>query len=172
MHSCCGPCSSYVLEYLKNYFDITICFYNPNIDTKLEFDLRLDNLKKIINALNIKSKVIVPNYDHQSYLDIIKGYETNQEGENRCYLCYKQRMELVAKEAINKYDYFTTTLSISPYKNCKWLNEIGIELQKQYNVKYLYANFKLNNGYKKSIELSKKYDLYRQDYCGCEFSKR
>lgn len=172
LHSCCGPCSSYVLDYLKDYFDITILYYNPNIDTLEEFSLRLDNLKKITDIIKSDVKIIVPEYNHQNYLDYIKGNENYKEGEKRCYLCYQERMDFLARFAKDKYDYFTTTLSISPYKNADWINEIGIKLQEKYNVKYLYANFKLHDGYKKSIELSKKYNLYRQDYCGCEFSKR
>lgn len=172
LHSCCGPCSSYVLEYLNDYFEITILYYNPNIDSLDEFELRLDNLYKIIKCLNLEINVLVPDFNHQTYLDYISGYELCNEGERRCYLCYEERMEVLAKIAKNKFDYFTTTLSISPYKNAKWLNEIGIRMQEKYQVNYLYANFKLNDGYKKSIELSKKYNLYRQDYCGCEYSKK
>lgn len=171
LHSCCGPCSSYVLDYLKDYFYITILYYNPNIDTIDEFNLRLENLKKINEKLGANVEVICPEYNHQRYLDYIKGCEDAVEGGRRCYLCYEERIEFLAQIAKGKYDYFTSTLSISPYKNSDWLNEIGIRMQDKYQVNYLYANFKLHDGYKKSIELSKKYNLYRQDYCGCEFSK-
>ena len=171
LHSCCGPCSSYVIEYLKEYFNITILYYNPNIDNKEEYLKRLDNLNKIVMCLDSNIKVIAIDYNHLEYLEYIKGYENSQEGGKRCYLCYEQRMDLLASNAA-LYDYFTTTLSISPYKNAKWLNEIGIRMQNKYHVKYLYSNFKMNDGYKKSIELSKKYNLYRQDYCGCEYSKK
>ena len=171
MHSCCGPCSSYCLEYLHKYFDITIFYYNPNIDTVDEFNKRLEYQKKIIDSLGYDIKIITPLYNHNEYLDVIKGYENNKEGEKRCYLCYERRLEEVAKFANGKYDFYTSTLSVSPYKNDKWINEIGAMINKKYkDTNYLYANFKLNNGYKRSIELSKKYNLYRQDYCGCEFS--
>ena len=171
MHSCCGPCSSYCLEYLYKYFDITILYYNPNIDTEEEFNKRLEYQKKIVDSLGYDIKIITPSYNHNEYLDVIKGYEDNKEGEKRCYICYERRIEEVAKYANGKYDFFTTTLSVSPYKNATWINEIGAMVNEKYhNTHYLYANFKLNNGYKRSIELSKKYNLYRQDYCGCEFS--
>lgn len=171
MHSCCGPCSSYCLEYLYPYFDITILYYNPNIDTLEEFNKRLDYQKMIIDKLGYDIKIITPIYNHNEYLDIIKGHEEDKEGEKRCYICYEKRIEEVAKIANGKYDFFTTTLSVSPYKNATWINEIGERINKKYpDTAYLYANFKLNDGYKRSIELSKKYNLYRQDYCGCEFS--
>lgn len=171
MHSCCGPCSSYCLEYLYPYFDITILYYNPNIDTQEEFDKRLDYQKKIIDSLDYDINIITPPYNHSDYLNIIKGHEEDKEGEKRCYLCYEERLDEVAKCANGKYDFYTTTLSVSPYKNAKWINEIGERVNKKYpDTSYLYANFKLNEGYKRSIELSKKYNLYRQDYCGCEFS--
>lgn len=171
LHSCCGPCSSYCLEYLHEYFDITIFYYNPNIDTIEEFNKRLDYQKKIIDSLGFDVKLIVPDYNHLEYLNYVKGYEQNKEGEKRCYLCYEERLNRLASFASGKYDFYTSTLSISPYKNSNWLNEIGIRLNKEYpNTHYLYANFKLHDGYKRSIELSKKYNLYRQDYCGCEFS--
>ena len=136
------------------------------------FDIILDNLNKIIKCLKFNIDVIVPEFNHSKYLEYIKGYESCSEGERRCYLCYQERMEVLAQFAKGEFDYFTSTLSISPYKNADWLNEIGIKLQEKYQVNYLYANFKLHDGYKKSIELSKKYNLYRQDYCGCEFSMR
>ena len=171
MHSCCGPCSSYCLEYLYKYFDITILYYNPNIDTLDEFNKRLEYQKKIIDSLGYDIKVIVPKYNHDEFLDYIKGYENNKEGEKRCYLCYEKRLEALAKYANGKYDFYTSTLSVSPYKNASWINEIGALVNEKYQeTHYLYANFKLNDGYKRSIELSKKYNLYRQDYCGCEFS--
>ena len=171
MHSCCGPCSSYCLEYLYKYFDITIFYYNPNIDTIEEFNKRLEYQKKIIDYLSYDIKIIAPTYNHHDYLDYVKGYEDNKEGEKRCYLCYEKRLEEVARYANGKYDFYTSTLSVSPYKNALWINEIGALVNKKYqDTHYLYANFKLNNGYKRSIELSKKFNLYRQDYCGCEFS--
>ena len=171
MHSCCGPCSSYCLEYLYKYFDITIFYYNPNIDTIEEYNKRLEYQKKIIDSLGYDIKIIAPAYDHEEFLDYVKGYEECKEGEKRCYLCYEKRLEVVAKAADSKYDFYTSTLSVSPYKNALWINEIGSRINEKYqNTNYLYANFKLNDGYKRSIELSKKYNLYRQDYCGCEFS--
>ena len=171
MHSCCGPCSSYCLEYLYKYFDITILYYNPNIDTASEFNKRLEYQKKIIDSLGYDIKLIVPEYHHDEYLEYIKGYESNKEGERRCYLCYEKRLEMLARYASGKYDFYTTTLSVSPYKNATWINEIGARVNEKYkDTNYLYANFKLNDGYKRSIELSKQYNLYRQDYCGCEFS--
>ena len=145
LHACCGPCSSYCIEYLSNYFDITI-----------------------INKLELIESRYIPS----EYYNTIKGLEDLGERSKRCYECYKLRMEEVAKYAnINHYDYFTTTLSISPYKDANWINEIGAELEKKYNIKYLYADFKKRNGYKRSIELSREYNLYRQDYCGCVYSK-
>ena len=175
LHSCCGPCSSYVIEYLSNYFEITIYYYNPNIYEKTEFNKRLEEQKRIVRELPTKYKVdvIEGNFDNDRYEDIIKGLETEPEGGSRCYKCYKLRMEETAKMAKKLgYDYFTTTLSISPYKNANWINEIGEELEKEYDIKYLYADFKKKNGYKRSIELSRIYNLYRQDYCGCKYSIR
>lgn len=175
LHSCCGPCSSYVIEYLSNYFKITIYYYNPNISEKTEFNKRLEEQKRIVRELPTKYKVdvIEGNFDNDRYEDIIKGLENEPEGGSRCYKCYKLRMEETAKMAKKLgYDYFTTTLSISPYKNANWINEIGEELEKEYDIKYLYADFKKKNGYKRSIELSRIYNLYRQDYCGCKYSIR
>ena len=172
LHSCCGPCSSYVLDYLSNYFDITILYYNPNIYPENEYNKRLNEQIKLINLLNNNSiKIITLPYNEEEFLSTIKGFENEEEGKTRCHLCYKLRLEKIAKYAKEKnYDFFATTLSVSPYKNSTVLNEIGIELEKKYNVAYLYSDFKKNDGYKKSIELSKKYDLYRQEYCGCRFS--
>jgi len=175
LHSCCGPCSSYVIEYLSNYFEITIYYYNPNISEKAEFNKRLEEQKRIVRELPTKYKVdvIEGNFDNDRYEEIIKGLENEPEGGSRCYKCYKLRMEETAKMAKKLgYDYFTTTLSISPYKNANWINEIGEELEKEYDIKYLYADFKKKNGYKRSIELSRIYNLYRQDYCGCKYSIR
>lgn len=171
LHSCCGPCSSYCLELLCKYFDITILYYNPNIIPKNEFYYRLEEQKKVIDSLNLDIKVVDLGYNHEEYLNAIKGLNDESEGGERCFSCYRFRFEVSAKYALeNNFDYFSTTLSISPYKNSEKINEIGIELENKYNVKFLYSNFKLNNGYKRSIELSKMYNIYRQDYCGCEFS--
>ncbi|MBP3461338.1 MAG: epoxyqueuosine reductase QueH [Bacilli bacterium] len=175
LHSCCAPCSSYVLEYLAKYFKITIFYYNPNISLKEEFDKRLKEQIRLINEMETVNKIDIIEglYENDKYEKLIKGLENEKEGGNRCFKCYRLRMEETAKLATKlNYDYFTTTLSISPYKNATKLNEIGEELEKEYDIKYLYADFKKKNGYKRSIELSKKYNLYRQNYCGCIYSKR
>jgi len=173
LHSCCGPCSSYVLEYLSFFFKITVYYYNPNIDTELEYEKRLTEQIKIINKLKVKNKVelIKSEYNPNYYLDYIKGLENEKEGSIRCHKCYKMRLEETASLASKlNFDYFCTTLTVSPYKNSAVINEIGSLLEKKYNVSYLYSDFKKKNGYKRSIELSKEYNLYRQDYCGCIFS--
>ena len=175
LHSCCAPCSSYVLEYLTNYFEITILFYNPNITIEEEYLKRLNEIKKLVETIPHKNKieVVEGRYNPQEFLDIAKGLEDLKEGGERCFKCYKLRQEEAAKYAKeNNYDFFTTTLSISPHKNADKLNEIGEELSSIYQVNYLYADFKKKGGYQRSIELSKEYDLYRQDYCGCIYSKR
>lgn len=173
LHACCAPCSSFVIEYLHNYFDITIIYYNPNIYPIEEYTRRKEELKKFLTTFKIsdKIKLIEMDYNFKEYYDAIKGLETLGEKSKRCYNCYQFRMEKAAKYAVdNNFDYFTTTLSISPYKISSWINEIGEELSKKYGVKYLYADFKKRNGYKRSLELSKEYNLYRQTYCGCNFS--
>lgn len=175
LHACCAPCSSYVIEYLSHYFDITILYYNPNIDTHEEFEKRLKELNRFVLEFKTENpvKVVSLGYDKSEYLKEIKGLEQEKEGGGRCYKCYKLRLEkacLYAKQ--NNYDYFTTTLTISPLKNSKVLNEIGHELEEKYDIPYLYSDFKKREGYKRSIVLSHQYNLYRQDYCGCEFSKR
>ena len=175
LHACCAPCSSYVLEYLSDYFEITIYYYNPNIHPKIEYIRRVNELKKFLNEIKFKNqiKLIEEKYDPREYFDNIKGLENLGEKSERCYQCYKFRMEKAMKYALdNKFDYFTTTLSISPYKNAEWINEIGTLLQTKFNLKYLYSDFKKKNGYKRSLELSKIYGLYRQDYCGCIYSKQ
>ena len=174
LHSCCAPCSSYVLEYLSQYFKITIFFYNPNIYPVEEYSRRVVEQKGLISDLKVKHEIrlIEGKYDTESFYKMSKGLETEKEGGVRCFNCYELRLNeaaIIAKE--KGYDYFTTTLSISPHKNSNKLNEIGKKLAEKYNVKYLYSDFKKKEGYKRSIELSKKYKLYRQDYCGCVFSK-
>ena len=174
LHACCGPCSSYVLEYLNSYFDITILYYNPNIYPDVEYYRRKDELKKFLLEFKLSNsiKLIEDNYNPDEYYDAIKGEELLGEKSARCYNCYEFRLERTVKFAKEKnYDYFTTTLSISPYKVSSWINEIGGILESKYGVKYLYADFKKKNGYKRSLELSSEYGLYRQDYCGCKYSK-
>ncbi len=175
LHACCAPCSSYVLEYLNNYFDITILYYNPNIYPEEEYQRRLEELKRFLKDCSFANSTILieTRYQTEEYYDAIKGLENLGERSTRCYQCYEFRMEEACKYAKeNHFDYFTTTLSISPYKNSEWVNEIGAKLEQQYSIPYFYADFKKKNGYKRSLELSKEYGLYRQDYCGCEFSKR
>lgn len=174
LHCCCGPCSSYVLEYLNNFFDITLLYYNPNISPVEEYNTRYEELKKLLTLNGMKDdiKIMDTHYDENEFNEIAKGLENEPEGGARCSRCYKIRMEETAKCAKeNNFDYFTTTLSISPYKDAEKLNKIGEQLQEKYNIKYLYADFKKKNGYKRSIELSRLYGLYRQDYCGCKYSK-
>ena len=177
LHSCCAPCSTSVLKKLVNYFDITIFFYNPNTDSLEEFNKRKNEEKKLINILNEKFnyniKIIDCDYDKEDYDNITKGYEHEKEGGKRCDICYKLRLTKTCEFAKNNnFDFFTTTLSVSPYKNATKLNLIGLELEKEYGERFLTADFKKEEGYKQSIELSKKYNLYRQDYCGCIYSKK
>ncbi len=174
LHSCCAPCSSYVLEYLTNHFDITILFYNPNISSREEYDKRLNELKRLVSEIPHinKIEIVEGRYEPKEFLQIANGLEDAPERGERCFKCYRLRLEEAAKYAkLNGFDYFTTTLSISPHKDAQKLNEIGSELEKEYSINYLYADFKKRNGYKRSIELSKQYDLYRQDFCGCIYSK-
>ncbi|MGE5455549.1 MAG: epoxyqueuosine reductase QueH [Ignavibacteriales bacterium] len=173
LHVCCAPCSSYVLEYLSSYFNISLFFYNPNIAPKEEYDKRIIELDRFVNEFNNDVKIIEGNYDNNIYEEMIKGLEEEKEGGKRCFKCFNLRLEETAKKALElNFDYFTTTLSISPYKNASVLNNIGKNLENEYKIKYLYSDFKKNDGYKKSIELSKKYQLYRQDYCGCTYSRK
>lgn len=174
LHSCCAPCSSYVLETLSNYFKITIFYYNPNIYPVDEYLKRKEEEKRFIKEFKSKNKIdfLDCDYEGEKFFEMAKGMEDLREGDKRCYLCYQLRMNktaLIAKE--NNFSYFTTTLSISPYKNSSWINEIGRKLEKEIGIKYLPADFKKKNGYKRSIELSSIYNLYRQDYCGCIYSK-
>ena len=173
LHACCAPCSSAVLEKISKIFDITLFFYNPNISPESEFVFRLDELHRLIKEMELNNITIeAPTYDNYEFEAIAKGMEELPEGGARCYKCYKLRLEKsvsYAKE--NGFDYVTTTLSISPHKNAQWLNEIGLELGEKYGMKYLCSDFKKEEGYKRSCELSRVYDLYRQDYCGCKYSK-
>lgn len=175
LHSCCAPCSSYVLEYLSKYFLITIFYYNPNISEAKEYYKRVAEQKRLISELPTKYPVsfLEGTYNMEDFDIAIAGLENLGERSSRCYKCYELRLReaaIVAKE--KGFDYFTTTLSISPYKNAKWLNEIGEQLEMTQGVRYLYADFKKKNGYKRSIELSDQYHLYRQDFCGCKYSKK
>lgn len=175
LHSCCAPCSSYVLEYLSEYFYITVFYYNPNLDKQEEFDRRVSEQKRLIGEMNFSHEVkfIQGEYEPERFGNIAEGLEDVPEGGERCFKCYRLRLEEAAAEAKKHgFDYFTTTLSISPLKNAQKLNEIGEELSAKYGVKYLYSDFKKREGYKRSCELSREYGLYRQDYCGCEYSKR
>ena len=170
LHACCGPCSTAVLDELTNFFDITIYYYNPNIYPESEYEKRYDQFK-LIPQVKLIEKC---DYNDQEFYNAIKdvdNYDKLKEGGKRCYECYKLRLEKTCKYAKdNNFDYFSTTLSISPYKNSNWINEIGIELMEKYNIKFLYSNFKKKEGYKKSIAYSKEYGLYRQEYCGCKYS--
>lgn len=174
LHACCAPCSSAVLERLTDYFDITILYYNPNITDEKEYQKRLHEIKTFVQKLQKNNiKVLEGRYNPKEFFEISKGLEQEKEMGKRCYKCYELRLKETATvaEKLN-FNYFTTTLSISPYKNSEWLNEIGEKLNLEYRPTYLYADFKKKNGYKRSIELSKKFGLYRQDYCGCIYSKQ
>lgn len=174
LHVCCAPCSSYVLEYLSVYFDITLFFFNPNITSENEYIYRVNEVKRLISEMSLEGKVEFAEgkYDTAAFFSIAKGYEKEPEGGERCFKCYKLRLCETADFAKkNGFDYFTTTLSISPYKNAEKLNSIGSALADEYGVKYLFSDFKKKNGYKRSIELSAEYDLYRQDFCGCIYSE-
>ena len=175
LHACCAPCSSYCLEYLSQYFSITVLFYNPNISPESEYIKRVEEIKRLISELPVKNKVslLEGRYLPAEFYSSVKGLEKEPEGGKRCHVCYELRLReaaIAAKEL--KFDYFTTTLSISPLKNAEKLNEIGGKLSDEYGVSYLYSDFKKKNGYKRSIELSKEYKLYRQNFCGCVFSKQ
>ncbi len=175
LQSCCGPCSSYVLEVLSQFFKVTVLYYNPNIYPKEEYEKRLNEQVKIISSMKFKNDVTLMEceYDENEFLSFTKGMENEVEGGKRCKECFILRLNETAKKAKeNSFDYFTTTLSVSPHKNAQMLNEIGMELQKKYGVRYLVSDFKKKEGYKRSIQLSKEFDLYRQEYCGCRFSLR
>ncbi len=175
LHCCCAPCSSYVLEYLAPHFDITACFYNPNISPQDEYMFRLNELRRLIVEMGFSQKVklIEAVYEPEKFEVLAQGLETCKEGAERCFKCYNLRLSKAAEVAKSQnFDYFATTLTVSPYKNADKLNEIGLQLASEYNVNYLPSDFKKRNGYKRSIELSKQYNLYRQNYCGCRFSKR
>ena len=172
LHACCAPCSSYVLECLAQHFEVTLFFYNPNISPEAEFSFRRSELERFVGEVGYGIKVAAPEYNADEFFSRVKGMESLPERGERCRVCYELRLRRTAEAAKDGgYDYFTTTLSISPYKNAGWLNEIGESLEEEYSVKYLHSDFKKRGGYKRSIELSNEYSLYRQDYCGCIYSK-
>lgn len=174
LHSCCAPCSSYVIEYLSAYFDITVFYYNPNIETDDEFNKRAAEQVRFIEDFSTKNKVkyVIAEYNPKEFYENVKGFENEPEGGKRCRECFKLRLEKTAEYARkNSFDYFTTTLTISPLKNSQLINEIGKDLAEKYNIKYLYSDFKKKSGYLRSCQLSREYDLYRQNFCGCIFSK-
>ena len=174
LHVCCAPCSSYCLEYLSKYFEITVYYYNPNISIKEEYEHRLNEEKRLVSQMPFKNpvKVIEGAYDPKVFFDAVKGLENEPEGGKRCEKCFELRLSSTAKLASEKsFDYFTTTLTISPLKNAEMLNSIGERMAERYGVSWLYSDFKKREGCKRSIELSREYDLYRQNYCGCVFSR-
>lgn len=177
LHSCCAPCSSYVLEYLCPHFAITVFYYNPNISASQEYRRRVEEQKRLIHTYNAEGRgypieIREGDYRPEEFFAMAKGYEDCPEGGERCFRCFDMRLRKTAGLAAEgQYDYFATTLTISPLKNAAKINEIGERLAKEYGVKWLPSDFKKKNGYKRSVELSAEYGLYRQDYCGCAFSK-
>ena len=175
LHSCCGPCSSYVLEYLTQYYKVTLLWYNPNIWPPEENDKRLHYQRKIINVLGLKEDVsiVIPDYDHDRYLQMVSGLESEPEGGLRCTECFRMRLKEAAEAAERLgIGLYCTTLTVSPHKNAEKINTLGEAIGREHGVRFLPSDFKKRNGYKRSIELSREYDLYRQDYCGCEFAWR
>lgn len=173
LHSCCAPCSSYVLEYLSDHFEITVLYYNPNIFPESEYTKRILEQQTLIEEMETKYPVsfLAGHYDREKFYEMAAGMEHLKEGGERCAGCYELRLREAAQVARSGgFDYFTTTLTISPLKNAARLNAIGKKLEEEFGVLYLQSDFKKKNGYKRSIELSKEFQLYRQDYCGCEFS--
>lgn len=170
LHVCCAPCATYPFSCLKKHFDINLYFVNDNIDTNLEFNKRLKEIERYLNLKKENIEIAVKEYDHDLFLDSIKGFEEEVEGGRRCKICIKNRLEESFKYAKeNNFDCVTTTLTISPHKDSNYINELGKALSEKYELSYLYSDFKKKEGYKKSIEISKEFGLYRQDYCGCEF---
>ena len=175
LHSCCAPCSSHCIEYLSQYFNITVLYYNPNIYPEAEYEKRKAEQKRLICEMDTKYpvKMLDCDFESEKFYEMAKGMENCREGGERCFKCYRLRLEKTALEAKKiDFDYFTTTLTISPLKNAQKINEIGEELSEEYGVNFLPSDFKKKEGYKRSIELSKVYNLYRQNYCGCVFSQR
>lgn len=180
LHSCCAPCSSYVLEYLRSFFCITVFYFNPNITEDEEYHKRVEEQKRLIREFNrqlvsdssFPIEIVEGDYRKEDFFEAVKGLEQCKEGGERCFSCFTLRLRETAIRAKEcGADYFTTTLTISPLKNAAKINEIGEELSKEYGVEFLPSDFKKKNGYKRSVELSEEYGLYRQDYCGCVFSK-
>lgn len=172
LHVCCAPCSSHCLQVLEEYFDITVFYYNPNISPFEEYQKRLLEEMNFIKNVHPNVKIVEAVYDNDKFEQMVKGFEDLPEGGARCKLCYQMRLAKTAQFAKdNSFDFFTTSLTVSRYKNSQVLNEIGQNVAKQFGVNYLFSDFKKENGYQKSIELSKKYNLYRQNYCGCKYSK-
>ena len=174
LHVCCAPCSSYCLEYLSDYFDITVYFYNPNITSRAEYAYRLSEEERYISLRSFKNPVLMTEseYDPQRFFEAVRGLEREPEGGKRCESCFRLRLEAAARKARELgFDCFTTTLTTSPLKNAALLNDIGFEMGEKYGVAWLPSDFKKREGYKRSIELSREYGLYRQNYCGCVFSK-
>ena len=174
LHACCAPCSSAVLEYLSRFFAITLLYYNPNIAPYEEYEKRETELRRLVREMDVVHPVqLLPcSYDGQAYCQAVEGLEGEPEGGKRCTACFRLRLEYTARQAAKlHFDYFTTTLSISPLKNARLLNQLGEEMGEKYGVAHLPSDFKKKDGYKRSVELSKVYGLYRQDYCGCVFSK-
>lgn len=177
LHSCCGPCSTQVIDFLKNYFKITVYYYNPNIEPDLEYEKRKKEQIRFIKEAKKKDKSLDLDfldcgYDNDSFKKISKGLEQEKEGGARCSKCFYLRLKETARKAKELgYDYFGTTLTVSPHKNSQVINRIGENIQEELNMPFIYGDFKKNDGYKKSIEFAKQYDLYRQDYCGCLYGK-
>ena len=174
LHACCAPCSSYVLEYLNRYFNITLFFYNPNISERTEHDIRYDELRRLVKEMGLGERIdiVCSDYEPQRFLKIAKGLEELSEGGERCQRCYELRLRKTAEAArTGGFDYFTTTLSISPHKRSDWLCDIGEALSAEFGVPYLFSDFKKKGGYLRSCQLSELYGLYRQDFCGCAYSK-
>ena len=174
LHACCAPCSSAVLEYLSQYFTITLLYYNPNIAPLEEYQKREAELRRLVSQMKFTHPVaLLPcQYDGQAFVQAARGLEGEPEGGKRCEACFRLRLRYAAQEAARlRFDYYTTTLSISPMKNAPLLNQLGEEIGREFGVAHLPSDFKKKDGYKRSVQLSKEYDLYRQDYCGCAFSK-
>ncbi len=171
LHSCCGPCSTSVVLFLKQHFDVVVLFYNPNLESKQEWQKRMQAQQTVCLDANVKC--VFEEYENTSFLKRVQGLQNLKEGEHRCFVCMFQRMEFAAKFAKeNNFDYFCTTLSVSPHKNAQWINQIGEVLQNKYKIEFLHSDFKKNNGFLQSTQISKQLGIYRQEFCGCKFSKQ